>query len=608
MNNVRRDVSSTQEQVLDLSLLAAGEKEQLLKVWNNTKTNYPQDQCIHQLFEEQVKRTPDKIAVSFENKQLTYQELNKRANKVARYLQKAKVLPEVMVGICLERSLDLIVGLLGILKAGGAYVPLDPAYPYDRLAYILQDLQLPVVLTELGCLERLPQHQAHIVLIDAEESAIALHSDENLESTVTSVNLAYTIYNSGRGKPKGVQISHQAVVNFLSSMRCEPGMNEQDVMLAVTTMSFNIASLEIYLPLIVGAEIALVSREVAANPIELAQSLAAGVTVMQAIPSIWRSLLASGWNGNKQLKVLCGGEALPKGLAHQLLEKVGSVWNMYGAVETTSWSTICQIELSNTPISIGRPIANTQIYLLDPMLRRKSDPITPVPVGVMGEMWIGGASLARGYFNRPQMSDYFVPNPFSDEPNSYLYKTRDLARYLPDGKIEFIGRMDNQAKIRGFRIEVEDIEATLGQHPAIKETVVVARENLADGDKYLAAYLVLDSQFFQQSQNKIGTEQPIRHSNILTLPAYAPTAVQLWHNYGNNPEEKQTVNKLIGQLQALLKEELPAHAIPSVFVVLEALPVTSNGKVDRRALPEPNQFSSTLSEEFVAPIAPIDVK
>ncbi len=603
MNNVRRDVSSTQEQVLDLSLLAAGEKEQLLKVWNNTKTNYPQDQCIHQLFEEQVKRTPDKIAVSFENKQLTYQELNKRANKVARYLQKAKVLPEILVGICLERSLDLIVGLLGILKAGGAYVPLDPAYPYDRLAFMLQDLQLPVVLTEIGCLERLPKHDAHIILIDAEESAIALLSDENLESAVTSVNLAYTIYNSGTGKPKGVQISHQAVVNFLSSMRCEPGMNEQDVMLAVTTMSFNIASLEIYLPLIVGAEIALVSREVAANPIELAQSLA-DVTVMQAVPSMWRSLLASGWKGNKQLKVFCGGEALNKGLAHQLLEKVGSVWNMYGAAEVTSWCTICQIELGETPISIGRPIANTQIYLLDPVLRRKSDPITPVPVGVMGEMWIGGASLARGYFNRAQMSNNFVPNPFSDEPNSYLYKTRDLARYLPDGNIEFIGRMDNQVKIRGFRIEVEDIEATLGQHPAIKETVVVARENVADGDKYLAAYLVLDSQFFQQSQNKIG-EQPIRHSsNILTLPAYSPMTVQPWHN----PEEQQAVNKLIEQLQALLREELPEYAIPSVFVVLEALPVTSNGKIDRRALPEPNQFNSTLSEEFVAPNAPSDVK
>lgn len=344
-------------------------------------------------------------------------------------------------------------------------------------------------------------------------------------------------------------------------MRCEPGMNEQDVMLAVTTMSFNIASLEIYLPLIVGAEIALVSREVAANPIELAQCLA-DVTVMQAIPSMWRSLLASGWNGNEQLKVLCGGEALPKGLAHQLLEKVGSVWNMYGAAETTSWSTICQIELNKTPISVGRPIANTQIYLLDPMLRRKSDPITPVPVGVMGEMWIGGASLARGYFNRAQMSNNFVPNPFSDEPNSYLYKTGDLARYLPDGNIEFIGRMDNQVKIRGFRIEVEDIEATLGQHPAIKETVVVARDNLADGDKYLAAYLVLDSQFFQQSQNKIVTDQPIRHSsNILTLPAYSPTAVQLWHKY----EEKQPVNKLIGQLQALLREELPGIRHPIGF-------------------------------------------
>ncbi|WP_009631992.1 non-ribosomal peptide synthetase [Synechocystis sp. PCC 7509] len=586
MKNIKGNFSLTQEQVIDFSLLSSREKEQILKKWNNTKTNYPQNKCIHQLFEEQVKKTPQKIAVRFEDRQLTYQQLNQRANQVARYLQKANVVPETMVGICLERSLDLIVGLLGILKAGCSYVPLDPAYPYDRLAFMLQDLQLPVLLTELGCLERLPVHAAHTVIMDEEESAIALCRDSNLDSNVTANNLAYTIYNSGTGKPKGVQISHQAVVNFLSSMRDEPGMNAQDVMIATTTMSFNIASLEIYLPLIVGAEIVLVSREVAANSAKLAQSLAQGITVMQAIPSTWRSLLASGWQGNKQLKVLCGGEVLPKRLAQQLLTKVRSVWNMYGAPETTSWSTICQVKPNQTQIFIGRPIANTQIYLLDHLLRRKSDPIKPVPVGVVGEMWIGGASLACGYFNREQMVDKFVPNPFSDKPK-YLYKTGDLARYLPNGTIEFIGRIDNQVKIRGFRVDLEDIETTLAQHCAVRETVVVAREDLAQGDKYLAAYLVLESQFFPKDQYK---------------------AIQLWHTYANHPEEKQNINKLVRQLQALLREELPEHAIPSVFVVLEALPVTSNGKVDRRALPESNRFRPNLTEEFVTPTNLIEEK
>ncbi len=611
MNNIRRDFSPTQRQVLDLSLLAPAEKEQLLQKWNNTKTNYPQDRCIHQLFEKQVEKTPDKIAVSFENQQLTYQELNKRANQVARYLQTVNVKPETMVGICLERSLDLVVGLLGILKAGGAYVPLDPAYPYDRLAFMLQDLQLPVLLTKLGCLERLPQHLGHTVLMDSLPSAIALGNDLNPQSTVTANNLAYTVYNSGTGKPKGIQISHQAVVNFLNSMRHEPGMNDRDVMLATTTMCFNIASLEIYLPLIVGAEIALVSREVAANPVQLAQSIAERITIMQAIPSTWRSLLASGWNGNKQLKVLCGGEVLPKGLADRLLEKVGSVWNMYGAPETTSWATICQVEPNQTPISIGRPIANTQIYILNRFLRRKSDPITPVPMGVVGEMWIGGASLARGYFNSEQTPDKFVPNPFTDKPNCCLYKTGDLARYLPNGTIEFVGRLDNQAKIRGLGVELEEIEATLCQHFTIAQAVVVVRENSVSKDNYLVAYVVLKPQFlqiFQQKAAATNTERTLQlqnvHKNLRTQPVLslesmvdsnglaisdrALTAIQHGNSSADNSGEQ--INQLSKQLKAFLQEELDERAIPSVYVVLAALPVTSNGKVDRRSLPEPNHL------------------
>lgn len=589
MNNIRRDFYPTQQQTLDLSLLAPTEKEQLLQKWNNTKTNYPQDRCIHQLFEEQVEKTPDKIAVSFENQQLTYQQLNQRANQLARHLQKINIRPETIVGICLERSLDLIIGLLGILKAGGSYVPLDPAYPYDRLAFMLQDLQLPVLLTKIGCLERLPKHCGHTVVMDIEESAIALLSDSNLQSNVTAENLAYTIYTSGTGKPKGIQICHQAVVNFLCSMTQEPGMSDRDVMLATTTICFNIASLEIYLPLVVGAEIALVSREVAASPVQLAQSIVEKITIMQATPSTWRSILASGWSGSKHLKAICGGEALPKGLAKQLLDKVGSVWNVYGAPETTSWATVCKLEPNQTLIPIGRPIANTQIYILDRFLRRKSDPVTPVPIGVVGEMWIGGASLARGYFNSEQTLDKFIPNLFADT-NSCLYKTGDLARYLPDGKIEFVGRLDNQVKIRGFRVELEDVEATLCKHLAIAEAVVVARENLVSLDKYLAAYIVLESQFLQTFQQKTAvdsTERTFSLANVRTQPTLIFDPVSNINSLAIAPGEQQ-INQLSKQLKSFLQEELDEYAIPSVYIVLEALPVTSNGKVDRRSLPEPN--------------------
>jgi non-ribosomal peptide synthetase component F len=299
MSDLLRDFSPIQERNLDLSLLTSVEQEQLFKDWNNTQADYPQDFCLHDLFEYQVKKTPDNIAVSFENQQLTYHELNQRANQVAHYLQKARVAPDVMVGICLERSLDLIVGILGILKAGASYVPLDPAYPYDRLAFMLEDSQLPVLLTESACLERLPENSAYTVLIDTDWQQIALESNFNPASSVTAKNLAYTIYTSGStGKPKGVQINHQAVVNFLYSMRQKPGITELDVMLAVTTICFDIAGLEVYLPLIVGAKVALVNRHVAADPAQLASSIiTSGATVMQATPATWRMLLAFGWHG-----------------------------------------------------------------------------------------------------------------------------------------------------------------------------------------------------------------------------------------------------------------------------------------------------------------------
>ncbi len=571
-------VSNIDSQPLDLSLLTEAESHQLLGEWNQTQVDYPKNQCIHQWFELQVELIPDQVAVIFEEQQLTYRELNSRANKLAHYLQTLNVGPDVMVGICLERSLNLIIGLLGILKAGGAYVPLDPAYPQERLAFMLEDSQLPVLLTQQNQLERLPKHHCQVVCIDTDEEIITRASESNPNTGVTPENLAYIIYTSGStGNPKGVQIEHRAVVNFLNSMRQEPGLIESDVLLAVTTISFDIAGLELYLPLIVGARIVLVRREVASDAAELIKTLAkSGATVMQATPATWRLLLAAGWQGNKQLKILCGGEALTPVLANQLQKLVNSVWNVYGPTETTVWSAVYKVEPGNIRVPIGRPIDNTQIYLLDPDLCRKGDPIKPVPIGAPGELLIGGAGLARGYLNRPELnSEKFIPNPFSDQPGTRLYKTGDLARYLPDGNIECLGRIDHQVKIRGFRIELGDIEAALSQHPAVREAVVVAREDVS-GDKRLVAYLVSD----------LSTEQ----AQIAQSVEYII----------------ETQGLSLTHLRSFLQKKLPDYMVPSAFVVMDSLPLTPNGKVDRRSLPAPNPDRPVLNEVFVAPCTMVE--
>jgi amino acid adenylation domain-containing protein/thioester reductase-like protein len=464
---------------------------QLLKQWNHTQADYPTDQCIHQLFESQAKRTPDKIALAFENNFLTYQELDRQANQLAHYLHQ-QVGTETLVGICTTRSLAMVVGLLAILKAGCAYVPLDPAYPQERLAFMIEHAQLSILLTESELLEVLPPHQAEVICIDRDSPAIARCPDTNPNTVVTPANLAYTIYTSGStGQPKGVQICHSAVVNFLTSMSQTPGMCAQDVLLAITTISFDIAALEIYLPLSVGASIVLVSQEVALDASQLKEAIASSrATMMQATPATWRLLLSAGWQGNCGLKILCGGEAMPRNLANQLLKRTAAVWNMYGPTETTIWSSVHQVQPGNKPVSIGKPIANTQIYLVEPV--QPNEPLQLVPVGEPGELLIGGVGLARGYLNRPDLTaERFIPDPFNNEPSARLYRTGDLARYLPDGTINYIGRIDHQVKIRGFRIELGDIEAALYQHPSIKESVVVAREDIP-GDKRLVAYLVAD--------------------------------------------------------------------------------------------------------------------
>ena len=550
----RTTPKASEKQLIEEESLTDAQQYQLLVEWNNTTKDYPQDKCIHQLFESQVERTPDSVAVVFEEEQITYLELNARANQLAHYLQEKGLRAEVLVGICVERSIEMIVGLLGVLKAGGAYVPLDPAYPFERLSFMLEDSSLPLLLTQSKLVGKLPPHSARVVCLDSDWEEIALHSNENPSSTVSPNNLAYVIYTSGStGKPKGVQICHQSVVNFLTFMRLTPGLTQQDIFLAVTTISFDIAALELYLPLIVGAKIVLATYKTAADGSQLLEKLIkSGATVMQATPATWRLLLATGWQGTRNLKILCGGEALPAELADRLLQRCVELWNMYGPTETTIWSTVYNVganrqgtRTKDSPELLGRPIANTKIYILDSQNQ-------PVPIGVPGELLIGGVGLSRGYLNRPDLTqEKFIPNPFSDQPgvqeayaeHSRLYKTGDLARYLPDGNIEFIGRIDNQVKIRGFRIELSEIEAVLSQHPAVLETVVVARQDVADR-KYLVAYIV--------------------------------------------PSDDRAISRK--NLRDFLKEKLPDYMIPGVFVMLDALPLTPNGKVDRQAV---NKYSET---------------
>jgi amino acid adenylation domain-containing protein len=543
-------VADSTQSIAQLPLLTAPGKQQLLIDWNDTKIVHGDDKCIHQLFEDQVTKTPTQIAVVFEGQALTYQELDRRANQLAHHLQSLGVKPEVLVGICVDRSLDTIVGLLGILKSGGAYIPLDPAYPSERLAFMLQDSQISTLLTQQHLLPNLPAHSAQVICLDRDRESIATQPQNSPESNTNPDNLIYTIYTSGStGKPKGVQIIHRNVVNFLVGMQQHLQLTDRDSLLSVTSISFDILGLEIFLPLTIGAKVILASREVASDGFQLlAQLNDSNLTVMQATPATWRMLIAAGWTGNTQLKVLCGGEALPQNLADRLCEQNAEVWNLYGPTETTIWSTIDRVRSNESLVTIGHPIANTQIYVLDEYLQ-------PVPVGVHGEIHIGGAGLARGYFDRSELTtEKFIPNPFSTDPLSRLYKTGDLARYLNDGKIEYLGRIDNQVKIRGFRIELGEIETVLRKHPAIQQSVVTVTVDDSSENR-LVAYIIA--------------------------------------------HREQTINT--EELRRFLKQELPDYMVPSVFIFLDSLPLTPNGKIDRRALPAPDSSKIDSDNTYVSP-------
>ncbi|MEG4941561.1 amino acid adenylation domain-containing protein [Microcoleus sp. F4-D5] len=647
-------VANPEQKILELPLLTEFERQQLA-AWNDTETDDPKDACIHQLFEQQVELAPDAIALIFEDEQLTYQELNQRSNQLAHHLRNLGVGPEVLVGICVERSLEMVVGLLGILKAGGAYVPLDPAYPPDRLAFMLEDASVPVLLTQARLVESLPQNQARIVCLDTDWEVIERQSEENPGCSLTPENLAYLIYTSGStGRPKGVLVGHRGLCNLAAAQIKIFNVQPNSRVLQFASLSFDVATSDLVIALCSGATLCIptndavlagsglteVLRDRAITHIELPAAVLA-VLRFEELPTLGT--------------IIVGGEAC----SPDLIAKWSSgrrFFNAYGPTESTVCATIAECTDSSEPPPIGRPIANTQVYILDAQKQ-------PVPIGIPGELYIGGAGLARGYLNRPELTaDRFILNPFSHEQGDRLYKTGDLARYLPDGNIEFLGRIDQQVKIRGFRIELGEIDAVLSQHPDVRESVVIKRED-ASGNQRLVAYIVSHlrpertpfnseclAEFDGNPAVKLRTEDiSLGGVGILGVPdtcGPGQTVRLRLHLPGLDRElwlegsvawcrrnqagielalsaieqdifqksieyllESQGFWKVlqrtaVGSLRNVLKQKLPNYMMPSNFVFLNALPLTPNGKIDRKALPEPDTFNPQL--DYIPPQTEIE--
>ncbi|WP_414585411.1 non-ribosomal peptide synthetase [Scytonema sp. PCC 10023] len=567
-------VTDSQQRVSDLPLLSATERQQLLIDWNNTRRDYPH-KCFHQLFEARTEQTPDAIALSacsanalvFENQHLTYHELNIRANQLAHHLQQLGVVPDTLVGICLERSFEMIIGVLGILKAGGAYLPLDPTYPQARLNFMLEDAKVSILLTHssLSSLFRRgtaqnspytqesnkgsgdPQHELSVICIDQDWQTITQQSQENPKSCVTSDNLAYIIYTSGStGKPKGVLIEHRGLSNLIQAQIETFNLQPNHRILQFASLSFDASIFEIVMTLGTGATLYLANKESLLPGQPLIQLLREKAITHVALPPAVLAVLPKAELPALQT-IICAGEPCSEDIVKRWASG-RRFFNAYGPTEATVWSTVAEISATGEKPPIGRPIANTQIYILDKHLQ-------PLPIGIPGEVYISGEGLARGYLKRPELTESRFIQEAEFLPKTRLYKTGDLARYRSDGNIEFIARIDNQIKIRGFRIELEEIETVLRQHQSVQETVVIAQDNVS-GEKHLVAYIVL-----HQTQ--------------------AVTTIEL----GN-----------------FLKGKLPEYMVPRAFVVVNSLPLTPNGKLDIHALPTPYSLNSrSLDKAFVAP-------
>ncbi len=550
--------SNPDKPVFHLPMLTEKERSLILTEWNNTQTPYPDTLCIHQLVEQQVQRTPDNIAVIFQDTSLTYRQLDERSNQLAHYLQQLGVQPETIVAIAVERSLDMIIGLLGILKAGGAYLPLDPTYPKDRLAFMLDDAEVGILITQDHLRSQLPSPADHTICLDTDWQHITTFPTTPPICHATPDSLVYIIYTSGStGKPKGALVEHRMLVNLITGIQQRPGINKQDTLLAVTTLSFDTAMADMYLPLTTGARLVIASQETVVDGNQLTARIAETKTTwMQATPATWRLLLDAGWQGSPDMLIISTGEALSWELAQQLLPRCNQLWDLYGPTETTIWTIGTPITSNDRRITIGYPLPNVKTYILDSTLQ-------PVPIGVTGELYIGGAGVVRGYLNRPELTaNRFLTNPFSDDCHNRFYRTGDLARYLADGKIEYLRRVDHQVKIRGFRIELGEIETLLSQHPLVQEALVLAREDHT-GDTRLVAYILTQA----------------------------------------TAEHEQAIVK---NLRRYLETKIPGYMLPATYMLLDAFPLTPNGKVDRKALPAPDTSRRLVEQAYTPPRTPME--
>jgi len=549
-------IQDPKRSIFMLSILTDEERKQILIDWNDTGVNYPEDKLIHQIFETQAKKASDAVALIFEGESLTYGDLNQRANLLAGYLRSLGVGPEVLVGIAAERSPEMVIGLYGILKAGGAYVPLDPSYPSERLGQIIEDADFTVILTQEHLRDKLPEHKAHVVCLDSEWNELIAGQDiGNPVCNLSPDNLAYVIYTSGStGKPKGVMNTHAGILNRLLWMQEAYNLTESDRVLQKTPFSFDVSVWEFFWPLMFGACLVIARPEGHRDSDYLVKTIIEqNVTTMHFVPSMLQIfLLAKDVEKCTSLRqVVCSGEALTIELQKRFFAKLDAeLHNLYGpteaAVDVTYWE--CRRESGLSTVPIGRPVANTQIYVLD-------DNMQPVPVGVSGELYIGGVQVARGYLNRPDLTaERFIPDPFSDKPDACLYKTGDSARFMPDGNVEYLGRLDFQVKIRGNRIELGEIEAVLLQHSDIREAVVLAREDIP-GDQRLIAYIVPNREI---------------------------------ENYNR-------------EIRNYLLQKLPEYMVPSHIVKLREFPLTSNQKIDRKALPVPECEKVETGTAYIPP-------